>query len=79
MLQKEIYNNLFNKKTNSIVNEEKEYKGLNLDGLNEIETIIVKQAVDLYCKYYKKKWESLDKQGKHDVVKNMIKDIEKYL
>lgn len=35
MLQKEIYNNLFNKKANSIVNEENEYKGLNIEGLDE--------------------------------------------
>jgi hypothetical protein len=79
MLQKEIYNNIYNKKANSIVNEEKEYKGLNLDGLNNIELTIIKKVIDFLYAYNKNEWEKLDKQGKHDIVMKIIKDLDKYL
>lgn len=62
-----------------IVNEEKEYKGLNLDGLNNIESTIIKKVIDFLYAYNKNEWEKLDKQGKHDIVMKIIKELDKYL
>ena len=79
MLQKEIYNNLFNKKANSIVNEENEYKGLNIEGLDGKQLRIVRKIVDMLNDYNKKEWEKLDKQGKHDMVMKVVKDLKYFV
>ena len=57
-----------------VVNEENNYKGLNLDGLkDEKEIKVVKAVADVLIMYNKKEWDSLDAQGKHDIVMKFIK------
>lgn len=79
MLQKFINQNLYNKKANNIVNEEKEYKGLNIEGLDEKQLRIVRKVVDMLIDYNKKEWEKLDKQGKHDMVMRVVKDLKYFV